>query len=270
MNIPKALTHNFPKQLKFHRKSYILIYGDFIMNKKAVRIISLIIFAVAMTALTFIAINFIKSIKDPAEFKARIESYGSLSYALMMFIQISQVIVALIPGEFIEFLAGTLYGWLGGLIFCLAGVAIGQAAIFKAVRFFGKDFVENAAGSKAMGKFKFLKDEKKLKRIIFLLFLIPGTPKDLLTYAVPLTKISLKNFLLITLFARIPSVVSSTYAGSKYGNSEYQAMVIAYGIILIITLIGMGFYRIYETKSIKNKQTEVEEDGTEKREIQTL
>ena len=220
-----------------------------------------------MTALTFIAINFIKSIKDPAEFKARIESYGSLSYALMMFIQISQIIVALIPGEFIEFLAGTLYGWLGGLIFCLAGVAIGQAAIFKAVRFFGKDFVENAAGSKAMEKFSFLKDEKKLKRIVFLLFLIPGTPKDLLTYAVPLTKISLRDFLAITLFARIPSIVSSTYAGSKYGNSEYKAMIIAYSVILVITLAGIIFYRIYEKKHPQKEINEGEYNGTEKRKV---
>lgn len=223
------------------------------MKKKALKLISLIIYIIAMIILTLVAIPFMKSLREPEKFQAFINGFGAWSFLIMLFMQIAQVIVALIPGEVVEFLVGTLYGWFGGLIFCLFGVAVGQALIFSAVRFFGKNFVENIAGSKAMGKLKFLKNEKKLKIIIFLLFFIPGTPKDLLTYVVPLTSISLRDFLIITLFARIPSIVSSTFAGSAFVNNDFKTTLITYAIILIISVIGMIAYNRFESKI--NKKT---------------
>ena len=155
-------------------------------------------------------------------------------------------------GEVVEFMAGCMYGWLGGLLLCLVGVAVGQTIIFGLVKWLGKDFVEAAAGSKAMDKLKFLKDEKKLRLIIFFLFFIPGTPKDMITYIVPFTKIKLRDFIVPTLIARIPSIVSSTYAGEALVENDYKTLIIAYGAILIVSLIGIGIYKIYEKVVDKN------------------
>lgn len=216
--------------------------------KKTYKYISLIAFAIAMIVITIIAIPLIQSVKEPEEFKAFIGKFGAFGIVVMFLIQVAQIIVALIPGEVIEFMAGCMYGWIGGLMLCLAGIALGQVLIFKMVKKFGKEFVEAAAGSKAMEKFKFLNDEKKLKATIFLLFFIPGTPKDLITYAVPFTSIKLRDFILLTLVARIPSVVSSTYAGDAFVKSDYRTLLIAYGLILIVSAIGLGVYKIYEKK----------------------
>ncbi len=218
------------------------------MKKNSYKIFSVVLFFVAMILLTVIAIPLIQSLGNPKEFKAFIDSCGPWGFGMMLFIQVSQIVVALIPGELVEFVAGTVYGWLGGLLFCLFGVAVGQTIIFWLVKFLGKDFAEGVAGSKAVSKFKFLQDEKKLRTILFFLFFIPGTPKDLLTYLVPLTKIKCADFLVITLFARIPSIVSSTYAGDAFSNKDFLTLAVTYGAIILFSVAGVICYRIWDEK----------------------
>ena len=161
----------------------------------------------------------------------------------MFFVQVSQIIVALIPGEIVEFVAGALYGCIGGFIFCMAGIIVGQTAIFFTVKFLGRNFVEKVAGSKTMNRFKFLQDERKLKSVIFFLFFIPGTPKDMLTYIAPLTKIKFRDFILIAALARIPSVISSTLAGSAFSENNLLVLIITYAAIGVFTLIGVLIYK---------------------------
>lgn len=233
------------------------------MKKNGFRIISAIIFVIALALLALITVPLITTHKNPQEFKAFIDSYDAWGLPIMLFIQLAQIVVAIIPGELVEFVAGTLYGWFWGLIFCLVGIALGQTIIFKAVRYFGKRFVEKIAGSDALTKFKFLQDEKKLKTVVFILFLIPGTPKDLLTYAVPLTKISLKSFLIITLIARIPSVLSSTFAGDAFSDRKYITLIVAYCVILIFSGIGVLCYHLWSKKHGK-KQKETNHNSIEK------
>lgn len=218
------------------------------MKKNRFKIISIIVFLVAMVLLTIVAIPLIKTHKNPAEFQAFVEGYGRWSMFIMLFLQIAQVIVAFIPGEAVEFVAGTLYGWFGGWAFCSVGILIGQALIFQLVRVLGKDFAEKVAGSDKIKRFKFLENERKLKTIIFILFFIPGTPKDLLTYVAPLTKISLRDFLIITTVARIPSVISSTYAGSAFSDRNYLLLAAVYAVVGIVSLAGALIYHKWEEK----------------------
>ena len=126
-----------------------------------------------------------------------------------------QVLVALLPGEIIETGAGVAYGPIEGLILCLIGAAIGTALIFWLVRRYGSSLVECLVSKEKLDKLSFMKDEQKLDNLIFLIFLIPGTPKDIITYFAGLTPVKFSHFLLITTVARIPSVITSTLAGDK-------------------------------------------------------
>lgn len=217
-------------------------------DSKLLNVISIVVFVAAMAVLAVVAIPLITNLNNPEAFKAYIDSFGAWGFVMMFLVQIAQIVVALIPGEVVEFLAGTLYGWFGGLCFCLFGIAVGQTIIFKAVKTLGKGFVEKVAGSEKLAKFKFLQDEKKLKAVVFLLFFIPGTPKDAITYIVPLTKMKLRDFLIITLTARIPSVVSSTLAGAALMNRGIETTIIIYAVIAVISLLGVFFYKLWEKK----------------------
>jgi len=218
------------------------------MKQNKFKTISTITYIAAVVLLALITLPLVKSYDNPEEFIMLIDSFGIFGFLVMLFIQIAQIIVALILGEIIEFVAGMLYGWLGGLLFCLFGTAVGQAIVFFAVRVLGESLVEKAAGSKAMIKYKFLRDEKRLKTVIFILYFLPGTPKDLLTYIVPVTKIRFTDFMIISLLARIPSIVTSTYGGDAFADKDYFSLAIVYGIILIISVGGMIIYRIWHKK----------------------
>lgn len=89
----------------------------------------------------------------------------------------------------------------------------------------------------------FLKHKEKLVGLLFIIFLIPGTPKDILTYCMPLTDIRFSSFLLITGLARIPSIITSTMGASTFRMGEYGIMAAVLGITALLSLGGLWLYR---------------------------
>ena len=106
---------------------------------------------------------------------------GLMGVGVFLGIQILQVVVAVLPGEAVELAAGLIYGTWGGLALCLLGVFVSSVLIYYTVRALGA----RASAGEALKKYKFLRDEEHIEFALFLLFFIPGTPKDLLTYAGP-------------------------------------------------------------------------------------
>lgn len=203
---------------------------------------------IAIILLTILLWPFFKSLGSPEgiqAFEATVDRIGIWGIALIFGIQVLQIVVALIPGEVVEFVSGVMYSSFGGLIVCLAGVLAGQWIIFQLVRILGKSFAEWVNGKGKLDKFKFLHNTKKLELLTFVLFFIPGTPKDLLTYFMPLTKLKLTRFLMISTVARIPSILSSTYAGATFMTGNFTKVVIIYSIIGIISIAGILLHNKY-------------------------
>ena len=171
-----------------------------------------------------------------------------------MGLQCLQVVVALIPGEVVELGAGYAYGALEGTFICLIGVAISSSLIFLLVKKVGVSLVETLISREKLLQLRFINSERKLNRVVFLLFFIPGTPKDVLTYFVGLTNMRLPEFLLISRTARIPSVVSSTICGQMLGDKNFQTACIVYAITGVISILGYYLYnRVVQHRQDKNK-----------------
>ena len=107
------------------------------------------------------------------------------------------------------------------------------------MRKFGKPLFEVFFDTEKMERFRFLQNSQKLELLIFLLFFIPGTPKDVLTYFAPLTPIKMRDFLLISTFARIPSIITSTYAGSTILEGNLLKTVIAFSVTAVLGIAGI-------------------------------
>ena len=184
------------------------------------------------------------------DFRAYVRSFGVLAPVVMLGLQILQVFIALIPGEIVESAAGFVLGsWLGTAV-CYLGICIASTLIFMLTRRYGIRLVEVFVTREKINELRFLNTEQKRNALIFLLFFIPGTPKDLLTYFVGLTDIRLKTFLLLSMVARIPSVITSTFGGHLLGEERYIGAVILYGITGVLCLLGMLGYNQY----LKKKQ----------------
>lgn len=236
-------------------------------NKKTIiKIIMIVLFLAAMVIMTVQFLPLIKNITDEAGREAYIKQIhdgGFLGWLAVVGLQALQILVALIPGEPIEVFAGVAYGTWGGLATCLVGCFIGTTVVFYLVRLLGYSFVEAIVEKKDLKKFSFLKNEKKLEQLTFAIFLIPATPKDVFTYLAGLTNIKPIKFILIATFARIPSIITSTIAGSALGDGQWITFGIVYGITAIMVAAGL----IINNRMMKrreNKQTEEKISENEK------
>ncbi len=211
-------------------------------KKLLIYLIGLIVF-VALSV--FLCIKITPTITSLAQeesrelFKEKIDSFGFGGILIMLFIQILQVFVAFIPGEPIEILMGVMYGTVGGLLLSLLGCAIGSVLVFLMVRKFGQPLFELFFDKKHLDRFAFLRNSKKLELFTFILFFIPGTPKDVLTYFAPLTPIDTKVFILITVFARIPSIITSTYVGSSILEGNLVKTLLIFAATAVIGIAGI-------------------------------
>lgn len=223
----------------------------------------IILFAVVLgtLALSIYMLPWIISLKDEAgrqAFKEYIENQGAAGVFILLGIQILQVVVAIIPGEPIEVISGLLYGAGYGYLICTVGMLIGTVTVFYAVKLLGLNFINKIISPEKLEKFKFLHNAKQLKVITFILFFIPGTPKDMLTYFMPLTKINPLTFFVIVTLARIPSILSSTYAGETIGDGDWLKTLVIFALIGAIGILGIilndKFMKKYSDKKKAKQQ----------------
>ena len=180
-----------------------------------------------------------------------VQNTGFLGGIILVVIQILQVVVAFIPGEFVELASGIMFGPVLGLVLCLIGLNIGTIIIFGLVKLLGKPFVDENVSDHNQ-KFLFLNNSNRTLIILFFIFLIPGIPKDILIYLVPLTKVKIWQFLIVSSVSRIPSILTSTIAGTSIINGDYLVAGIIMGISLILAIIGLIFNKQI-TNYIENK-----------------
>jgi uncharacterized membrane protein YdjX (TVP38/TMEM64 family) len=172
-------------------------------------------------------------------FGAWITGMGVKGMAILLAIQVLQIIVAIIPGGPLEIVAGAAYGAWGGFAICVLGCIIAAAGIFLAVRTFGVPLVEKFFGKALTDKYRFLGDAKKFSLALFLLFLIPGVPKDTLAYIAPLGSIKPGRFILITTAARAPAILMSTMLGSSALQGNWTLLLLLFAATAVTGIIGL-------------------------------
>lgn len=132
-------------------------------------------------------------------------------YAGMVFLQ---VLVAVIPGEPLEIAGGYAFGAVWGTVLCLLGAFLGSVAVFAVVRKWGVPLVEVFFPKEKLNKLAFLKTSPKRTALLWLVFTVPGTPKDLLCYFAGLMDLRWPSWLLIASVGRLPSIITSTVGGN--------------------------------------------------------
>jgi uncharacterized membrane protein YdjX (TVP38/TMEM64 family) len=221
-------------------------------KKRIIGILSIAGVLVLFVVLTFLLRKpLMDAIKDKASFRDWMQETGFWKYPLMVGIMALQVIVAFIPGEPIEILAGYIFGAWGGLLLCLLGSALGSMLIILTVRKLGMKFVTLFVEREQFENLKFFQNPKKRDITIFIVFLIPGTPKDILTYLSGLVPMHMGKFILITSVARIPSIITSTIGGSMLGHQKYKIAILVFAVTAILTLGAMLAYKGWQKRQEK-------------------
>lgn len=180
--------------------------------------------------------------QDQQEFKKTISSYGAYGPLAYILLQVLQVVIAPIPGGAIEFLGGALFGAKAGFIYSMIGLTLGSWLAFNLARIFEKVAVEKFVSEQTMKKFDYLVEHQGAI-LSFILFLIPGFPKDALCYILGLTPMHLGIFLIISTVGRIPGTLMATLQGTKAFEHQYIPFLILLGLSALVILI---FYIYHE------------------------
>ncbi len=218
-------------------------------GQKIAAIASVAVFILVLVLLTiFVGVPIVKTLGDPASFRTWVEARGLWGRVLFVGVIMLQVIIAFIPAEPLEIAAGYAFGAVWGTVLVWLGLVLGTLIVFLFVRKIGIKAVEVFFPREKIDSVKYLNNEKALNAAAFTLFLIPGTPKDLLTYIAGLTKIRLLPWIVLTSIARIPSIVTSTISGNALGLKEYGLAIIVFAATAVVSGIGILLYQRHHKK----------------------
>lgn len=185
--------------------------------------------------------------KDIESIKGIILGYGNYSFIIYIALQIVQIVIFFIPGDIMQISAGFIFGPIRGFLLSFLGICLGTSVVFFISRKLGKPFVNKIVSEKdtwiihKLEKFKEhpMKD-KKLKKIVFFTYLIPGIPKDILGYICGVSEIKYKDFIIYSSIARIPALFVSSFFGHKLSFDNWKLLAIIAiisGIVIVISII---------------------------------
>lgn len=159
-------------------------------------------------------------------------------------IQFLQVVFFMVPGEITQIAAGYVFGaWLG-LLYSILGILLGSAFDFAFARTVGRPVVQKVLGERTLERVDGALETYRGKSAMFILFLIPGMPKDAMSYGAGLTKIGLAEFIAISGLGRLPGLLFSTMIGDQLYDRDYTAVAI---IVVVGAVVTLGFY-LYEKR----------------------
>lgn len=202
----------------------------------------------------FVGVPMIQLVKEPDKFRDWVQELGFLGQLAYIGMLVFQIVFAFIPGEPFEIVAGYAFGAFEGTVLCMIGSAIGSLIVFALVRTLGKRFVELFFSLEKINELKFLKDSKKRDILSFIIYMIPGTPKDLLGYFLGLTKIKFSTFLIIITVGRFPSIITSTVGGDAIGTQDYVFAIIVFAVTIAISVIGYFSYQYISKRHNMKKE----------------
>ncbi len=174
-----------------------------------------------------------------------LNSLGAWRSAGFMALQAIQVIIAPIPGEITGILGGYLYGPVSGTILSTIGLTIGSYVAFLLARVFGKPLAEKIVPQGVMKRFDYLLENKGLF-LVFLLFLIPGFPKDYFCYIFGLSAISTRDYLVISTVGRLMGTILLSLEGSSLKDEHYWMFWVLAAVGLVSGALALIFRKRLE------------------------
>lgn len=207
---------------------------------------SILLLAVFFTATYFLTQPYHYLMYDVGALRNFINSFGALAPFVLILMQVSQVLVAPIPGPVVGAASGYAFGVFWGTIYGFIGLAIGSSIAVLLAKYYGRPFVEDVLADETMDKFDYLADEHGFLPF-FLLFLLPGFPDDAICFIAGLTDLDTKKLLLFASFGRIPGLISLTVFGNSLALGNLKVMFLT-GLIVIAVSAGAWYMREHVIK----------------------
>jgi len=170
---------------------------------------------------------------------AFLKEYETASIFAYIGFQILQIAIFIIPGQAIELAGGYLFSFWPGLLFTFTGVFLGMIFTFFLARILGKDAIHLIVGEERTKYYIEKFNSKKALMVIFIIYLIPGIPKDVITYVAGISDVDLRAFIVVSMLGRLPSMIGGVMIGSMLNSGTYVGVIILIVISCIAFILGI-------------------------------
>ena len=207
------------------------------------RMLSIALFLLLMAAIAVPAVIWRKELwqvfASVARLREWVAGWGPAAPLVFVALQALQIIIFVIPGEFVQIAGGYLFGaWLGTAL-SIGGAVLGATISFFLARLLGKPFVASFVAPERMQAVEKLLGTRGARSIFFLLYLIPGIPKDILGYVAGLSPLSYLFFISVSTLGRLPGLVGSAVIGSAAASSRWVLLGIVSGAAIVLFAAGL-------------------------------
>lgn len=175
---------------------------------------------------------------DPVAIRVWVRSFGPLAPAAFVALQAAQVVVAPIPGQVLGLVSGFLFGALAGTAYSLIGATVGSYVAFVLARRLGRPFVERVVGAESLTAFD-RHAEQEGALALFLVFLVPGLPDDVICFVGGLTALSIPRMVAISFVGRIPGYAAINLAGAGFASDRVLEAVV---VLAVLAVLSVGVY----------------------------
>ena len=215
------------------------------MRVKSSRLFSIVALPAVVIATTVVVAVFREEIwlifSTPERIESAVEQWGYLAPLAFVGVQLIQVIVFVIPGEIPQIAGGYLFGIVGGALYSVIGIVLGSSFNFALARWLGLPFVKWLFKEERVRSFENIAHSPRAQFAFFLLFVIPGIPKDVLCYVAGLSPLRFGPFLLISSLGRLPGIIGSAAMGDAAASRRWLLAGIIFAIAVVFFFVGLIF-----------------------------
>ncbi len=188
-----------------------------------------------------------KILRNPVEFRSYLLSFGPHSVLVFCAFQVLQVLIAPIPGELLQIAGGYVYGIWKGTLYSMLGIYSGSIIAFYIARWLGWPLLQRFLPADRMAHLSLLLNSQKSITGIFIVFLIPGIPKDILSYVAGATPINFAGFFIAASLGRLPGIFMSAYIGSSVQTKHYAAALVVTFLAFLFFILGISIQKKLKT-----------------------
>lgn len=222
------------------------------LNKKTILLFCLWAGFLVGSAYFLVATDLISLFTDKQKLIDTVERHRTYAVVIFIALQTLQVVAAPVPGEVTGFIGGLLFGTVWGVLYSTIGLTLGSWAAFMLARWMGRPLVEAVMNPATMRRYDYVIKHKGLF-LAFLLFLIPGFPKDYLCYVLGLGPMRQRDFLVVCIIGRLLGTTLLTLGGTYFRDERWRELFIVIGVSIVITLLAM-IYRQHIEQFIRRLQ----------------
>lgn len=186
--------------------------------------------------------DLIQQFSDIDEVKSFFAQYKTASILVYIGLQVLQIIISLIPGQALQFAAGLVYGFWPGFLISLVGAVIGTVVTYYLAKLLGQEALHVLFGKRNIEDNLKKLNSKKGYILVFLIYLIPGVPKDLCSYAAGLSNMKLSAFIILSTAGRTPGMMGSLLIGRQIGEGDYTSVIVIGVIAVILFILGVIYH----------------------------